>query len=132
MGVTNFLEVARFVMLRGPEAILVRLQIDDPRHNLAVWLGLAGLLWAVWLAYALAHRWRRGVLRLLIAEAACLAIAALGALYWAPLLLWMVNWLNFWVFLVALLALQDLRYQRRPWLYRFGAEMLGRRRTVLH
>jgi hypothetical protein len=87
---------------------------NDAARDLQAWLALAMTLWwvrviAVWLAGA-----PNGGSRLLVAEVATFVASVMGAVYLGPLLLWSINQLNFWLLLIAVLLIQDYRYDEPP------------------
>lgn len=97
----------------GPWRLIERLSVDDERLNLTLGVGLAVALLLVRAAASAAsvagHGWRLAALEL----ALDLVIAALTAaltLYAVLLTLWLCNRLNFWLFAVAILMIQEYRY----------------------
>lgn len=133
LGLWQFIGLAREMVLEGPGALLAALLRDDPQRDLQAWLALAMTLWlvrviAVWLAGPL-----QGGDRLLAAEAVTYLASVVGTVYLGPLLLWSVNQLNFWVLLIAVLLIQDYRYDEPPLFGRLVGAVNGmrhRRRTV--
>jgi hypothetical protein len=100
--------------VHGPGALLVTLFYDDPQRDLQAWLALAFTLWAVralavWLAGP-----PLGTSRFLLAEFATFVASAIGTVYLGPLVLWSIDRLNFWLLLVAVLLIQDYRYDEPP------------------
>jgi len=114
LNVAEFVELARRMAMHGPAALLAALQFDDQRRDLQAWLVLAVVLWsirmiAVWMAGP-----PLGAVRFLAAELATLLASAFATVYLGPLLFWSINRLNFWLFLVAILLIQDYRYDEPP------------------
>jgi len=124
----QFVELARGMVVNGPAALLTALVVDDARRDLQAWLALAMTLWlvraiAVWLSGA-----PQGGLRLLLGEVATLVASIIGTVYLGPLVLWSVNRLNFWLLLIAVLLIQDYRYDEPPLLGRLVGAVHGMRR----
>jgi hypothetical protein len=128
LGLWEFADLARGMMVSGPFALLGALVQDDPARDLQAWLGLAMLLWlvrviAVWLSGPI-----EGGSRLLIGETATFVASVLGTIYLGPLLLWSINRLNFWLLLIAVLLIQDYRYDEPPLFGRLVGAVNGVRR----
>jgi len=114
LSVGEFAELARSMMIHGPGALFAALQFDDERRDLEAWLVLAIVLWwirmiAVWLTGP-----PRGTVRFLAAELVTFLASAFGTVYLGPLLFWSINRLNFWLILIAILLIQDYRYDDPP------------------
>jgi hypothetical protein len=110
----QFVELARNMVLHGPAALLTTLIVDDARRDLQAWLALACTIWAVrmlavWLAGP-----PYGTGRFFLAEVATFIASALGTIYLGPLVLWSIDRLNFWLLLIAILLIQDYRYDDPP------------------
>lgn len=110
----DFLLFARSFVLHAPAALLAALTFDDWRRDLQAWLVLAVVLWlaralAVWLSQP-----PFGVQRFVVGELATFIASAFGTVYLGPLLFWSINQLNFWLFLIAILLIQDYRYDEPP------------------
>ena len=110
----DFLALARNFVLHAPGALIAALEFDDRRRDLQAWLMLALVLWlaralAVWLA-----RPPFGVQRFVLGELATFIASVFGTVYLGPLLFWSINQLNFWLFLIAILLIQDYRYDEPP------------------
>jgi len=110
----QFVELARNMVLHGPAALLTTLIVDDARRDLQAWLTLAVTLWAIRVVAVLMGGPPYGPGRLLLAELATFLASALGTVYLGPLLLWSTNRLNFWLLLIAILLIQDFRYDEPP------------------
>lgn len=128
LGLWQFVELARDMVVNGPAALLTALVVDDARRDLQAWLALAMTLWlvrgiAVWLSGA-----PQGGLRLLLGELATLVASIFGTVYLGPLVLWSINRLNFWLLLIAVLLIQDYRYDEPPLLGRLVGAVHGMRR----
>ena len=114
LGLIQFAELARNMVLHGPGALLTALITDDARRDLQAWLALAMTLWlvrviAVWLSGP-----PLGGARLAMGEVATFAASTLGTVYLGPLVLWSINQLNFWTALIAVLLIQDYRHDDPP------------------
>lgn len=94
----------------APGYLYDRLTLDDDRQNLLLGMILAVALLVAWAVAGVAQRgWRHA----LVTSAMDLTVAALTAvltLYTVMLVLWLCNRLNFWLFLVGLVMLQEYRY----------------------
>jgi hypothetical protein len=129
LDLMSFVELARSMVLHGPGALLTTLIYDDERRDLQAWLALAITLWAirvisVWMAGP-----PRGTNRFLLAEAATFLASVIGTVYLGPLLLWSIDRLNFWLLLIAVLLIQDYRYDEPPLFGRLvGAVNVARHR----
>lgn len=114
LSLTAFLERALRYLLRTVPALISGITTGDERANVLAWCGMALMIWFIRvIAVALSGR----VIsrhRLLTAEVAVFAITAHTAIYLGLMVLWAINQLNFWVFLVVLLLLQDYRHNRPP------------------
>lgn len=131
LGLTQFVELARSFVVHGPGALLVTLLYDDEQRDLRAWLALAFTLWAVralavWLAGPPV-----GTGRFLLAELATFLASIIGTVYLGPLVLWSINRLNFWLLLVAVVLIQDYRYDEPPLFGRLvGAVNAARQRPT--
>ncbi len=110
----EFIALARGMVLHGPGILLDTLLYDDPRRDLRAWLALATVLWlvrvvGVWMAGP-----PHGSVRFLLAELVTFVASVFGTVYLGPLVLWSINELNFWLALVAVLLIQDYRYDEPP------------------
>jgi len=114
LGLMQFVELARSMVLHGPGVLLATVLYDDPWRDLQAWLTLAVTLWAIRVVAVLMGRPPYGPGRLLLAELATFLASALGTVYLGPLLLWSTNRLNFWLLLIAILLIQDFRYDEPP------------------
>jgi hypothetical protein len=128
LGLMQFVELARSMAIHGPGALLAALRYDDARRDLQAWLALAVTLWliraiGVWMAGP-----PDGTPRFLLAELATFAASAFGTVYLGPLVLWSANRLNFWLFLFAVLLIQDYRYDEPPLFGRLVGAVNGARR----
>ncbi|PWC31254.1 hypothetical protein [Azospirillum sp. TSO35-2] len=94
----------------APDSLADRIARDDQRLNLTLGLGiaLALLLGRQAAGFASLH-WRPAVVSVAI-DLIIASLTAVTTLYTALLLLWMLNRLNFWVLAVAILAIQEYRY----------------------
>src|SRR6185312_3609305 len=124
----EFMSLSIDIARRAIPTLLATLQFDDERRNFQAWIAAALALWFVRMAIGLiaAPRHRGG--RFLIAELATFAVGVFGAIYTGPLLLWSVNRLNFWLFLLLVLFIQDWRYDEPPLVVRLAARLTGRAR----
>lgn len=94
----------------APGRLLDRLTLDDDRLNLTLGVAMAAALLA---GRAIAGVVRQGWRPSLATIAMDLIVTVLTAtltLYAVILTLWLCNRLNFWLFLVAILAIQEYRY----------------------
>ena len=114
LGLMQFVELARSMVLHGPGVLLATVLYDDPWRDLQAWLTLAVTLWAIRVVAVLMGGPPYGPGRLLLAELATFLASALGTVYLGPLLLWSTNRLNFWLLLIAILLIQDFRYDEPP------------------
>lgn len=127
LGLMEFAGLARSMVLHGPGALIAALITDDPERDLQAWLALAMTIWAirvlaVWLAGP-----PYGSSRFLAGEVTTLLVSILGTVYLGPLLLWSINRANFWLALIAVLLIQDYRYDDPPLFGRLvGAVRAGR------
>ncbi len=127
LSLMQFIGLARSMVLYGPGALLDALVTDDARRDLQAWLALAMTVWlvrviAVWLSGT-----PHGGSRLLMGEAATFLSSIIGTVYLGPLLLWSTNELNFWLLLIAVLLIQDYRYDEPPLFARLVGAVNGRR-----
>lgn len=123
----QFVELARSMVLHGPAALLEELIHGDARRDVQAWIALAVLIWAVravaiWLADP-----PFGSGRFLLAEVATFLASVIGTVYFGPLLLWSINRLNFWLVLIAVLLIQDYRYDDPPLFGRLVGAVKGPR-----
>jgi hypothetical protein len=114
LSLSEFVDLARSMVLHGPGVLLGTMVHDDARRDLRAWLALAAVIWlirvlGVWLAGP-----PRGTTRFVLAELATFIASALGTEYLGPLVLWSINRLNFWLVLIAVLLIQDYRYDEPP------------------
>lgn len=97
-------------MAAAPRLLLDRLILDDERLNLTLGVAAAAALLA---GHAIGGffrlRWRRAVATVVFDQIVA-AMTAILTLYAAMLALWLCNRLNFWIFLVGILAIQEYRY----------------------
>jgi hypothetical protein len=114
LGLIQFAELARSMVLHGPFALLNALVIDDPRRDLQAWLALAATLWLVRVIAVGLSGPPYGLGWLLIGEVATIVASVLGTVYLGPLVLWSINELNFWTALIAVFLIQDYRYDEPP------------------
>jgi hypothetical protein len=114
LGLMQFVELARSMVIHGPGVLLATVLYDDPWRDLQAWLTLAVTLWAIRVVAVLLGGPPYGASRLLLAELATFLASALGTVYLGPLLLWSTNRLNFWLLLIAILLIQDFRYDEPP------------------
>jgi hypothetical protein len=114
LGLMQFVELARSIVVHGPGALLAALVAGDPRRDLQAWLALAMTLWAIRLIAIWLSGPPHGSSRFLVAEAATFAASTLGTVYLGPLVLWSINRVNFWLLLMAILLIQDYRYDDPP------------------
>jgi hypothetical protein len=110
----EFLDLARSMVLHAPNLLFGAVVYDDARRDLRAWLALAAVIWlirvlGVWLAGP-----PLGSSRFALAELATFVASALGTVYLGPLVLWSINRLNFWLILIAILLIQDFRYDDPP------------------
>lgn len=110
----EFIPLARDMLANGPGALIEAMRVDDVRGNLETWVSAAMGLWLLRLIVVWLSGPPLGNTRFLVAELATLVASALGTVYLGPLLLWSANRLNFWLFLVLVLLIQDLRYDEPP------------------
>ncbi|MEJ0019336.1 MAG: hypothetical protein WDN25_22850 [Acetobacteraceae bacterium] len=114
LGLWQFMDVARETVLGGPGALAAALMHGDAQRDLQAWLALAMTLWlvrvgAVWLSGPLG--WAGP---LLAGEVVTFLASVFGTVYLGPLVLWSINRLNFWLLLIAVLLIQDYRYDEPP------------------
>lgn len=114
LGLSEFVELARGMVMHGPGVLLWTVVHEDPRRDLRAWLALAAAVWlirmvGVWMAGP-----PHGSTRFALAELATFAASSLGTVYLGPLTLWSINRLNFWLILIAMLLIQDYRYDEPP------------------
>jgi len=127
-----YARVARYASRALPN-LMHGLLHDDQRKDLLVWLSLALTIWVLRILVALVGRHGRPVTGLFGAEIMTFAVSAYTVLYLAPLLLWSVNKLNFWLLLVLILLIQDHRHNEPPVISRLAATLryvVRRSRTV--
>jgi hypothetical protein len=110
----DFLALARGFVLHAPAALVAALETDDWRRNLQAWLVLAMALWLARAVVVLVARPPYGVPRFVAGELATFVASAIGTVYLGPLMFWSINQLNFWLFLIAILLIQDYRYDEPP------------------
>ncbi len=129
MSLLQFIELSRSMVVHGPIVLLDALIRDDARRDLQAWLALAMTLWlvrviAVWLEGA-----PRGGTHLLVGEVATFVASIVGTVYLGPLLFWSINELNFWLMLIAVVLIQDYRYDDPPLFGRLVGAVSTYRRT---
>ncbi len=94
----------------APGLLIDRLAFDDERLNLTLGVAAAAALLT---GYAITGfvrlRWRRALAGVVF-DLIVAAMTALLVLYAVMLVLWLCNRLNFWLFLVGILAIQEYRY----------------------
>jgi hypothetical protein len=106
---------------------------DDERRNFQVCIGLSVALWLIRLIAVLMTRPPRvEEAAFLAAEMTSFFIGSFAALYAFALLLWSVNRLNFWLFLVLILLIQDFRYREPPLVCRLTRWLGGLPRRNYH
>lgn len=97
-------------MVAAPGLLLDRLILDDERLNLTLGVTAAAALLA---GHAIGGffrlRWRQAVATVVFDQIVA-AMTAILTLYAVMLALWLCNRLNFWIFLVGILAIQEYRY----------------------
>lgn len=94
----------------APWHLIERLSVDDERRNLTLGVGLATALLMVRATTGFArHGWRLSLLEIAL-DLIITALTAALALYAVLLTLWLCNRLNFWLFAVAILMIQEYRY----------------------
>ncbi|WP_448191837.1 hypothetical protein [Azospirillum sp. sgz301742] len=94
----------------APWFLIERLSLDDERLNLTLGVGVAMALLLVRAATGFAHHGWRLSLQEIALDLVITTLTAALALYAAVLTLWLCNRLNFWLFLVAILMIQEYRY----------------------
>ena len=114
----------RFAIRAVPE-LIEALYDTETRHDLAVWLTLAGAIWLIRIAISLSLRRGRAAGRFLIAECVVFATSLYGTVYLGPLLIWSLNQLNFWAFLLLILLIQDWRHNEPPLVPRLASTLSG-------
>jgi len=117
----EFLAVAAGVVGRAIPALLEVLQSAGARSNFVGWIAAIIVIWSARLAIGLhALPVRNARLRFLAAELACFLVGMFATIYLVTLLPWLANRLNFWLFLVLILLIQDYRYGHPPLLWRLA------------
>ncbi|HYH37433.1 MAG TPA: hypothetical protein VD860_04360 [Azospirillum sp.] len=97
-------------MALAPGFLLDRLLLDDERMNLTLGVAMAAALLLGRAAVGIAQQgWLRSVATIAM-DVAVAALTAALVLYGAILGLWLCNRLNFWLFLVGLVMIQEYRY----------------------
>jgi hypothetical protein len=114
LGLMQFVGLARSMVLHGPGTLLATLVSDDAERDLQAWLALAMTLWAIRVVAVWLSGPPLGTSRFLAAEAATFVASTLGTVYLGPLVLWSINRVNFWLLLMAILLIQDYRYDDPP------------------
>jgi hypothetical protein len=115
----EFLAVAAGVVWRAIPTLLEVLQSAGAQSNLVGWIAAIIVIWSTRLAIGLhALPLRNARLRFLAAELACFLAGMFATIYLGTLLPWLANRLNFWLFLVLILLIQDYRYGHPPLLWR--------------
>ena len=122
LTVPEFLAVSVDIVRQALPALLATLRFDDERRNVQSWIAAALALWFIRLAIGLIAGPPRGGSQFLLAEIAGFVIGVFATIYAGPLLMWSVNRLNFWIFLVLILLIQDFRYCDPP----LTVRLLGR------
>jgi len=121
LSLREFLSVSVGIARQAIPALQATLQFDDQRRNFQAWLAAAFALWLVRMVLGLVAGPPRGVRRFLLAELVCFVVGVFATIYAGPLLLWSINRLNFWIFLVLILLIQDCRYDEPPLILRLAA-----------
>jgi hypothetical protein len=117
-----YVRVANFAGNALP-ALLDGLLYEDPHRDLLVWVLLALVVWLLRMAIVLLSRRARHAGQMLAAELLTFTVSLFGVVYLAPLLLWSVNRMNFWLLLVLILLIQDHRYNEPPVISRLFASL---------
>jgi len=129
LTLSEFMERALRYELRAVAELAASVLWDDDRANLLAWCGLALLIWGLRIGTAVTQRRGHRLRGLLVMEVAVFTASFHGLIYLATLTLWSINQLNFWVFLVAILLIQDFRHNEPPFLPRILSALSGRRHT---
>ncbi len=119
-----FARVARFAASALPDLLEDMLR-EDPHKDLLLWVLLALAFWALRVAIVLVSRRARHAGRMIAAEILTFTVSLFGVVYLAPLLLWSVNRMNFWLLLVLILLIQDHRHNEPPVISRLFATLHG-------
>ena len=99
-------------MEAAPGHLLDRLVFDDERWNLTLGVAMAAALLAGRAAAGIVWQgWRLAAVMIAVDLFVAMFTAAL-TLYGVILTLWLCNRLNFWLFLVAILMIQEYRYNQ--------------------
>ena len=114
LSLGEFVDLARSMVVHGPGVLLAAVVYDDPRRDLRAWLALAAVVWLIRVVGVLMAGPPHGSARFLLAELATFVATVLGTVYLGPLVLWSINRLNFWLALIAVLLIQDYRYDEPP------------------
>jgi hypothetical protein len=124
LSLPEFLWLAAGIARRALPNLLATLQFDDDRSNFQAWLAAAFALWFLRMAIGLLVVGPPGRgRRFLIHEFVTFVVGVFGAIYAGPLLLWSINRLNFWLLLVAIVLIQDCRYDEPPLVLRLAARL---------
>lgn len=123
LTLAEFLSLSFDIMRRAMPALLATLQFDDDQSNFQNWLAMAIALWLIRLAVGLIARPARGGWRFLGTDLASFIVGVFATIYAGPLLLWSVNRLNFWLFLLLILLIQDCRYDEPPLVFRLAGRL---------
>jgi hypothetical protein len=115
----EFLPVAAGLVRRSLPALSEVPRSDNARSLFIGWIAGILVIWGARLAVGLlAVRARNARLRFLTAELVCFVVGMSSTIYAGTLLAWLVNRLNFWLFLVVILLIQDYRYGHPPLAWR--------------
>lgn len=113
-------------LLRAAPALLRGLGTPSAQTlDLWVWTALALVIWLLRLAIGATLRRWRGIRRFLFAEALTFVVSAFGVVYLAPLALWSLNKLNFWMLLLLVVLIQDWRHNEPPIVPRLVSALSG-------
>ena len=119
-----YARVARFAGHALPDLVDDLLH-EDPHKDLLVWVLLALVFWTLRVAIVLLSRRTHHAARMIAAEILTFTVSLFGVVYLAPLLLWSVNRMNFWLLLVLILLIQDRRHNEPPVISRLFATLQG-------
>jgi len=132
LSLSDFLERAFAFMALAVPSLLDGLQSDDPHHDLRIWVLLSVVIWMC--RIAVATTLGRGIspIRFMVAEIVTIVSSLYGTVYLAPLLLWSINQLNFWLLLILVMLIQDYRHNEPPALSRIFGMLSGMARLHRH
>lgn len=109
-GMDAFCDLVLDRTAAAPRRLLDGLILDDERLNLTLGVAVAAaLLTGDAITGFFRLRWRRALAGVFI-DLIVAALTAVLTIYAAMLVLWLCNRLNFWLFLVGILAIQEYRY----------------------